>query len=151
PDGKVIYIIHRVEDVTEYIREKEKQGQGAEARHMLASRTKLLEADIVLRSRELERLNEKLRTSEERIRRVFEDASIGIISASIDNKLQQVNRSVAKMLGYTQEEMVGMDYLSLTHPDDCEECMRFVGELYEGKRNSFVMEKRFRHKQGRYV
>lgn len=60
PDGYLAYIIHRLEDLTEYLRVKGKGGESAEARQTLESRSQLIEADIVLRSQELGRAREAL-------------------------------------------------------------------------------------------
>ncbi len=60
PEGKLAYIIHRVEDVTEYIRDEHLTGRGAAARVTLALRAEQLEVDIALRSGELRRASERL-------------------------------------------------------------------------------------------
>ena len=65
PDGALAYIIHRAEDVTEIVRRKQREDPGDETEMPLASHTERMELDIVLRSQELQRLNEKLRASEE--------------------------------------------------------------------------------------
>jgi PAS domain S-box-containing protein len=66
-DGSVKYIIHRVEDVTGFIREhisgdRSKRGQ--------ATAREALEAELYSRARELQRLNEELRLAHERERQV---------------------------------------------------------------------------------
>lgn len=50
-DGRVLWIVHRVEDVTEYVRES----------RSLAGRTAEMQREILLRSRELEAVNRQLR------------------------------------------------------------------------------------------
>ena len=64
PDGELVYIIHRVEDVTEFMRQKERAGEAAEGHRLLETRAEQMEADIVLRSQELQRLNERLRAAQ---------------------------------------------------------------------------------------
>jgi PAS domain S-box-containing protein len=64
PDGELVYVIHRVEDVTEFVRDKERRGKWAEGMQTLASRAEQMEADVVLRSLELQRLNERLRAAQ---------------------------------------------------------------------------------------
>lgn len=64
PDGRLAYIIHRVEDVTAYLRVKGQGGESAEARQTLESRSQLIEADIVLRSQELGRARQALAQSQ---------------------------------------------------------------------------------------
>lgn len=64
PDGQLAFILHRVEDVTDYFLWKEQRGEGEPAKIELASRQEMLEADIVLRSNELRKANEQLAESQ---------------------------------------------------------------------------------------
>lgn len=57
-DGRLLHIIHRVEDVTAFVRLQERDA----AREQLQARLQHMEADIVMRSQALERLNERLQT-----------------------------------------------------------------------------------------
>jgi signal transduction histidine kinase len=60
-DGAVRYIIHRVEDVTEFVHLKQK---GAEQSHLtdtLRTQVEQAEMEVYLRAQELQRANEKLR------------------------------------------------------------------------------------------
>lgn len=61
PDEELAYIIHRVEDVTPFVREMRAEAREDEAHRMLESRAELLETDILLRAGELQRVNEELR------------------------------------------------------------------------------------------
>ncbi|MFI1506989.1 PP2C family protein-serine/threonine phosphatase [Streptomyces sp. NPDC020597] len=54
PDGDVVLIVHRVEEVTELIRARE--GTGSDS-----SRARVLEAELYTRARELQDVNERLR------------------------------------------------------------------------------------------
>lgn len=60
-DGRLRYIIHRVEDVTEYVALREADEQREEATEHLRLRTAQIEAEIVQRSRELQDANRELR------------------------------------------------------------------------------------------
>lgn len=64
PEGELAYVIHRVEDVTAFVREHQRQGGEQAALHALATRAEQMEADVVLRSQELQRLNERLRSAQ---------------------------------------------------------------------------------------
>lgn len=63
-DGKLISIIHQVEDVTEWIRSRELQ---AEQQASLRSRTEQMEAEIYRRAQELQEANRKLRTANDEL------------------------------------------------------------------------------------
>ncbi|KES08456.1 protein phosphatase [Streptomyces toyocaensis] len=63
PDGRVVLIVHRVEEVTELIRAR--GGTGTDS-----SRARVLEAELYTRSRELQEINERLRRAHAREREV---------------------------------------------------------------------------------
>lgn len=65
PDGQVAWIIHRVEDVTEFVRSHSPGPPGG-----LLSRGQVMEAELYARARELQRLNEELRQAHARERQV---------------------------------------------------------------------------------
>ncbi|MEU6544877.1 SpoIIE family protein phosphatase [Streptomyces sp. NPDC046859] len=62
PDGKVAFVLHRVEEVTELIRVRGGAGHD--------SRAHILEAELYTRARELQELNERLRLAHAREREV---------------------------------------------------------------------------------
>ncbi|CAM5713066.1 hypothetical protein STAFG_1781 [Streptomyces afghaniensis 772] len=64
PDGKVALILHRVEEVTELIRARGRPGGGR------GGRSRVLEAELYTRARELQELNERLRQAHSREREV---------------------------------------------------------------------------------
>ncbi|MEU8852163.1 SpoIIE family protein phosphatase [Streptomyces sp. NPDC048564] len=63
PDGRVVLIVHRVEEVTELIRAR--GGTGSDS-----SRSRVLEAELYTRSRELQEVNERLRRAQARDREI---------------------------------------------------------------------------------
>ncbi len=65
---KIIYIIHRAEDVTEFIRLK----------NLGDEKSKRMEADIFLRNQELQVANQKLREAEERLRKAHDELEIRV-------------------------------------------------------------------------
>ncbi|MER6715026.1 SpoIIE family protein phosphatase [Streptomyces sp. NPDC000877] len=67
PDGKVMLIVHRVEEVTELIRARGRSGGSRAGRN---SRARVLEAELYTRARELQELNERLRLAHSREREV---------------------------------------------------------------------------------
>ncbi|WP_418961575.1 PP2C family protein-serine/threonine phosphatase [Streptomyces tritici] len=65
PDGQVAWIIHRVEDVTDFVRSRPPGPAGGPL-----GRPELIEAELYARARELQRLNEELRQAHARERQV---------------------------------------------------------------------------------
>ncbi|MCE0499328.1 MAG: ATP-binding protein [Methylacidiphilales bacterium] len=61
--GKLIYIIHRVEDVTEFVRLKQQGSEQSRMTEELRSRAQEMESEVLKRGRELIVANEKLTTA----------------------------------------------------------------------------------------
>jgi PAS domain S-box-containing protein len=59
-----------------------------------------------------------LAQSEARYRTAFEEATVGMVEISIDGRYIRVNRAFARMVGRSQEELIGMSYQDITHPED---------------------------------
>ena len=104
-------------------------------------------ADITERKRSEARLRE----SEERFRKSFEDAPIGMALVSLEGRWVRVNRVICAMVGYSEAELLATDFQTLTHPDDLQLDMSFVRQLLAGEIRDFKMEKRYFHKNGRIV
>ncbi len=103
--------------------------------------------DITLRRK----MEEDLRESEEQFRTMFTSAGAGIAISTPQGRFLQVNQAYCQMLGYTEEELVQRDFMSITHPDDLTLNIKLRDEILEGKRKHFVMEKRYIKKGGEIV
>ncbi|MFL5270747.1 MAG: PAS domain-containing protein, partial [Anaeromyxobacteraceae bacterium] len=66
-DGKVLYVHHRVEDVTEFVRQKQKGLEQEAAAAALRTRAGEMEADVLRRAQELQELNRDLRSANHRL------------------------------------------------------------------------------------
>ena len=60
----------------------------------------------------------ELRDQQARYKRLFQDASMGILLADEQMHILDANRQALKMLGYTYEEITQMAVSDLLHPDD---------------------------------
>jgi PAS domain S-box-containing protein len=93
---------------------------------------------------------ESLRESEEKFRRVFRDAGVGMVMVSPEGPLLAANRSFCDCLGYTEEELLAQTVQSVTVPEDWPALSeRLRAALVEGGLQRF--EIRCRHKTGRIV
>jgi PAS domain S-box-containing protein len=97
---------------------------------------------------ERKRVQEEVRQSEERFRGMFDAAVAGIIIADSQGCYRRTNPAYCRMLGYTEEELREMNFASLTHPEDLNLDLELRDELLAGRRESFVMEKRYIKKGG---
>lgn len=112
-DGELVYVIHRVEDVTDFVRDKERRGEWAEGLQALASRAEQMEADVVLRSLELQRLNERLRAAQ----RV---AQLGSWDLHLADRTVAWSEETNRIFGLaTSGARMTLDgVLEVVHPDD---------------------------------
>jgi two-component system sensor histidine kinase UhpB len=92
-----------------------------------------------------------LRQSEARFRSVFEKSGLGIALVDLEGRVLVSNPRLYEMLGYSAEELAGRDLLRLSHPVDFERSRIFFEELAAGEREHYQVEKRFLHKEGRYI
>jgi signal transduction histidine kinase/ActR/RegA family two-component response regulator len=72
----VSYIIHRVEDVTEFIRIKQANRDTEEQRQALATRAEAMEAEVYLRSQEVAEANRRLRNTNDALGSLYQQISL---------------------------------------------------------------------------
>jgi PAS domain S-box-containing protein len=97
-------------------------------------------------------LEEKVRTSEELFRKIFEDAPIGIDLANLENhQLVQVNKAYCEMLGYTESELLRKTFIDIVHSEDVPENIQADLALDRGEITSYQLEKRLISATGKIV
>ncbi|HEX7810287.1 MAG TPA: diguanylate cyclase [Burkholderiales bacterium] len=94
---------------------------------------------------------ESLRTSEERFRSLVDMAAIGIAQLDADGRFLFANRWLCDLLGYTCEELQELSARQVSHPADRDAAKAARAELWEGKVDSFQVQKRYLHKDGATV
>lgn len=96
-------------------------------------------------------IEEALRESEERFRGAFESAAIGMALVGQDGRWLKVNRSLCQITGYTEQELLGLTFQDITHPDDLEADLALVQQMLAGEIPFYHLEKRYFHKDGHIV
>jgi diguanylate cyclase (GGDEF)-like protein/PAS domain S-box-containing protein len=89
-----------------------------------------------------------LRESEARFRAVFGRAAIGMALVDAEGRLMESNPALQEMLGYTDEELRGLHFADVTHPEDVAPDAERFGELVAGNIDRFQLEKRFVRRDG---
>jgi signal transduction histidine kinase len=118
-DAKIAYLIHRVEDVTDFIRVKQTGVEQEQRAAALQVRTEQMESEIFLRAQEIQEANEKLRHANEEITRLYEktrelDALKTQFFASVSHELRT---PLALILGPTQRLLDTSDLSAQAHGD----------------------------------
>ena len=103
----------------------------------------------IVRDVSAQRLAEQqLRASEARFRNTFDHSAVGIAHVSVDGRFIMVNQHFADLLGYAPEEMRGMQVWSLSVSEDLPRELQMGKALLAGERGDYVIEKRYRRKDG---
>src|SRR5499426_2800724 len=89
--------------------------------------------------------------AEQRLRSYFELPLIGMAITSPDRRFVEVNQKLCEILGYSMDQLTGMSWVDVTHPDDVAENIRLLDETLRGKTEGYVMDKRFIHRDGNVV
>ncbi|CAN5795349.1 hypothetical protein BH23ACT11_BH23ACT11_10650 [soil metagenome] len=93
----------------------------------------------------------KIRESEERFRTIFEGAASGIAILDLNGHITQSNPELQAMLGYSGRELEGMNFSTVTYPDDLQNNLEIHLELVSGERDGYELEKRYVRRDGSIV
>src|SRR5207253_1758571 len=96
-------------------------------------------------------ISQALRKSEEHFRSEFDYAAVGMALVATDGRWLSVNRSLCELVGYSEQEMLQMNFQSITHPDDLGDNLTDLYQMLEGKIVTSTREKRYIHKDSHIV
>ncbi|HEY0565211.1 MAG TPA: PAS domain S-box protein, partial [Terriglobales bacterium] len=97
------------------------------------------------------RLFSALQKSEARFRGMFENSVSPMVLTQLNGTITRANRAYCDLTGYSERELRQQTFDSITHPDDVDNNLAPYREMLEGKRSSFVIEKRYVRKDGNIV
>jgi PAS domain S-box-containing protein len=97
------------------------------------------------------RMEQELQRSEERFRLAFTHTTFGKAIVAPDRRILQVNPAACCILGYSEEELIGLDSDSITHEDDRVRTGALVQRLLAGPGIAGGVEGRFLTKNGKTV
>jgi PAS domain S-box-containing protein len=92
-----------------------------------------------------------LRVSQARFHAVFEEAAIGIALVNRKGRILDSNPALQRMLGYERDELEGMVFSELAHPDNVADDADLYDELIVGKRTHYQVEGRYVRKDGQPI
>ncbi|HEX2728624.1 MAG TPA: PAS domain S-box protein, partial [Rubrobacteraceae bacterium] len=97
------------------------------------------------------RTEEALRESEERFRATFEQVAVGMAHVDLTGRWLHVNEKLLQIVGYEREELLGLTFQDITHPDDLDADLDHLRRLLAGEIDTYSMEKRYFRKDGSVV
>jgi PAS domain S-box-containing protein len=124
--------------------------QLSQARDDLEYRVEERTAELQKEISERIRVEETLRENEQRYRALFEQTTDAVFIISLEGVHLAVNQKSADLLGYTIDEMVGMNASQIVVPDEYDDAMEKLAMIRRGETLP-IYERNFIHKDGRHV
>ncbi len=100
---------------------------------------------------EKRRIAESLRKSEKRLKQTEDFSLVMATHVGLDGTWLKFPSTFCDLLGYDREELMNMNFESVTHPDDIMADWSQSQRLIRGEIKSFDMEKRYIHKSGKFI
>ncbi len=130
PDGAVRYLI----------------GQGQVCRDPDGKLLTIIGANIDVT--DLKQAELAARESEERFRRVFANAAIGMIVIGLDGRFMEVNDLICKATGYSRAELLQMSFWEFMSSGDKQDSKQCIARMVEGARGEYIFEGQATRKNG---
>lgn len=90
------------------------------------------------------RIQAALSESDEWWHALLNVAGVGILVGTIEGEVLAVSPSLIEIFGYTEDELKAPGHvLEMTHPDDREADLQLFGELVQGRREFYQLDKRY--------
>lgn len=93
----------------------------------------------------------RLEAAEARYHAVFDHAAVGVARVSPDGRFLEVNGGLCATLGYSREELLGLTFQTITHPQDLEGDVARTQSMLDGLIETYTLEKRYLRKTGEVV
>jgi len=100
--------------------------------------------ELIAQEEEIRQQYQHIQESEQKLRAVFDEASVGINIAEYGTGIiLQANPAFYRLIGKAESEIIGYPWTTFTHPDDVALNLELNKGLKEGKINQFELEKRY--------
>jgi PAS domain S-box-containing protein len=92
---------------------------------------------------------DELSKANARFQAIFDNVAVGVAVMNLDRRPIAINAAAEEIVGYSLAELRDIDPRTLAVAEDRGIDAQLFPELIEGKRDSYVMERRYRRKDGR--
>jgi len=82
---------------------------------------------------------------------LFEQSPIGMAFVSPKGKWLKVNPFLCNMLGYSESELLQLDFQNITYPEDLKKNITYLRRMLDGDIDIYKTEKRYVHKDGSLI
>jgi formate hydrogenlyase transcriptional activator len=129
PDNEVAFIIHRVEDLTDFVRSGTESAHERRETEELRTRATKMETEVFMRAQEVQEANRRLETanqelarSEERFRSMVASVKdYAIFMLDPHGRVTSWNAGAERIKGYKPEEIIGEHFARFYVPEDIEQ------------------------------
>ncbi len=97
---------------------------------------------------DLQRVQNALRESDEWWDALFNVAGIGMLFGTLEGEILATTPALEEIFGYTEEQLKMIGPAGVTHPDDLQTDLQLFGELVNGERDHYQLDKRYIKKDG---
>lgn len=97
------------------------------------------------------RVEAELAQSEERYRLTFDLAAVGLAQTDTEGCITRINQKLCDILGYEADELLGMRFPQLTHPEERNDAQSLTARVVQGNLEHYSKERRYLHKHGHVV
>lgn len=132
--GTITHFVSTGKDIT---RQKEMENE-----------LKLLNATL---QKQVEEEITKRHNSFKMLENIYKGSIVGIVLAGTDGTILESNPAFETMLGYEEEELNGVTFSRITHPDDINANLDLFEAVVEGRLSHYTMKKRYLTKKGDIV
>ena len=95
--------------------------------------------------------NTESRREEIKFQAIFEQAGIGITQIDKNGRYTMVNQRYCDILGYSESELLGRDFMELTYEEDRGYCKEILGKILTENSQTKDFEKRYIRKDGSMI
>ncbi|WP_276502761.1 PAS domain-containing sensor histidine kinase [Terrimonas pollutisoli] len=141
--NELVYIIHRVEDVTEFVRLKRNESRQQQQTETMKRQLEEMETEVYKRAQEIQEINKKLlgeiqerQKAEEKFRGLLESAPDAMIIAGKKGEIVLVNQQTEVLFGYNKSELINQP-VEMLIPHD-------LRQRHQGHRTDYYKEPRVR-------
>jgi PAS domain S-box-containing protein len=96
-------------------------------------------------------VDEQLKVNEKRFRSLIENSEDIIMLMGVDRLVTYISPSFTKILGYTEEEILGKRPIQFTHPDYTEATLKVSGEALANPGKKLTYSSKVKKKNGDYI
>ncbi len=92
-----------------------------------------------------------LHDSEASFRSIFHHSAVSVALTDLQGNYIKVNRATEAIFGYSEAELLSMNFQVLTHPEDLSSDLELYQQLIAGELESYKIEKRYIRRDGEII